>query len=283
MNRRRLLSVAAGTAGLGLAERAVAADASCDIGSPGGARGVFVLVHGAFHGGWCWRDVAALLRGAGYRVFTPTLTGLGERAHLARPEVDLETHIADIVQVIDCEELCDVVLVGHSYAGYVVTGAADRRADRIRRLVHLDTYVPRPDTDFFSNVPPEQAQQVLDGMADGYLVQPFPPERFGVTPVGSEGWAWVKRRLTPHPVGTFRQPLRLGGATDALPKTYIRCTEGRPPGEDPLEQELAKTGQWRYRALPTGHDAMVSAPQALATMLIEEARPPGRSNLDVAG
>src|SRR5262249_25595660 len=117
----------------------------------------FVLVHGAWHGGWCWRDVAARLRRAGHDVYAPSLTGLGERAHLARPGIALDDHVQDVVALLQMEALSDVVLVGHSYGGMVVTGAADREAARIRRLVYLDAFVPESGRCVLDYVVPERA------------------------------------------------------------------------------------------------------------------------------
>src|SRR5579863_4233762 len=136
----------------------------------------FVLVHGGTRGGWCWKRVAALLRQRGHDVFTPTLTGLGERAHLASPTIDLDTHIEDIISVIRAEELSEIVLCGHSYGGMVVTGVADRIAEKIRSLVYVDALVPKDGECAFDLLDPT----VRKRMSDGPFIQPFPASHFGL-------------------------------------------------------------------------------------------------------
>src|SRR5947208_7876814 len=140
----------------------------------------FVLVHGAWHGGWCWIKVTRLLTDAAHVVHTPTLTGLGERAHLARPEIDLEAHIQDIVAVLEAEELRNVVLVGHSYAGMVITGVAARVPNRIASLVYLDAFVPEAGRSLLSYQPPERAEAMRSAATregEGWRIPPFPPQR----------------------------------------------------------------------------------------------------------
>src|ERR1700745_1867550 len=144
----------------------------------------FVLVHGAWHGGWCWAKVARLLRDAGHDVYTPTLTGLGERAHLARPDVDLELHIQDIVSMLEAEELRGVTLVGHSYGGMVLSGVAARAgAGRLVQLVYLDARVPEAGKALLDYLGPraEAMRETVRTQGEGWKVPPFPPERFGVT------------------------------------------------------------------------------------------------------
>lgn len=235
-------------------------------------KAAFLLVHGAFHGAWCWKHVSDRLRRLGHQVLTPTLTGLGERAHLAHPAIDLDTHIGDVTQAIECEEWSEVILVGHSYGGYVAAGVADRMQPRIRRLVYLDAFLPRAGTDFFSHIPPPQVQEILGNLIDGYLVPAFPPEMFGVLPVGSAPWRWVMRRLTPQPVATFQTSLVLGNAIDRVDKTYVRCATGLEPEADAVYRAVRDCARWRYRQLATAHDAMVMAPEALAILLAEESQ-----------
>ena len=159
----------------------------------------FVLVHGAWIGGWCWRPNAQALRKAGHEVFTPTLTGLGERSHLMNPGINLDTHIADIVNVFKHEELSDVVLVGHSYGGMVVTGVADTLADKIRSLVYLDAFVPESGRALVDLAPPEPKPQP----ASDYTLAPLPAAVFGASP---EVAAFVDARTSPHPATCFVQP-----------------------------------------------------------------------------
>jgi pimeloyl-ACP methyl ester carboxylesterase len=269
LRRRQLLTLGTG-AGLSLMAGHNAAAAACAEPQMSGEKATFVLVHGAFHGAWCWKHVRDQLRHAGHDVYTPTLTGLGERAHLVNPGIDLETHIRDVSQVIEVEELADVILVGHSYAGYVVAGVADRLSRKIKRLIYLDVFLPVTGTDFFSNIPPPQLQEVMSSLVEGYLVPAFSPEKFGVLPVESEEWRWVKRRLTPQPVATFQTVLTLSDAIDDVQKTYIRCAPDMAPEADPVHLTIKDSPGWRYRQLATTHDAMVLAPQALALLLLEE-------------
>ncbi|MGJ7530595.1 alpha/beta fold hydrolase [Variovorax sp. GB1P17] len=171
----------------------------------GGAKAkTYVLVHGGFHGGWCWREVARRLRAEGHAVFTPTQTGMGEREHLLTPETGIATFVDDIVRVIECEELSDIILVGHSFGGLTTSGAADRMSDRIRHAVYLDALVPEPGESVFGQFPKELVAERMKLTFEHRGVRcfrPFAPEAFGVTnPVDA---AWLRRRLTPHPVKTY--------------------------------------------------------------------------------
>lgn len=230
----------------------------------------YVLVHGAFHGGWCWRDVAAGLRAYGHRVFTPTLTGLGERAHLRASAPDLEMHIADIVQMMFCEELEDVVLVGHSYAGAVISGVADCMAYALRRLVFLDALVLPPGQHVLYAASAEALAyyRSLDHDAGGSALIPAPPAGFfGIEDPAQA--AWVDRHLSPHPLATFMAPLQLSNPVgNGLPVTYIHCTN---PEFTEIRNSFALACAmpgWQHLELATGHDAMVTAPEALTRVLI---------------
>jgi pimeloyl-ACP methyl ester carboxylesterase len=227
------------------------------------ARRTFVLVHGAWHGGWCWRDVAAELRRRGHSVFTPTLTGMGERLHLGRPDTNMSTHSADVAAVIAAEELSDAVLVAHSYAGipcsYVTDGVA--------RLVYLDSLLPTPGKSMVSGLAPAAVKGVEAALDGGFRLPSFPPEQFTI-PVDHPRYAWVKRRLTsmPWPALTEVHP-RLPDAHLALPKTYVRCTQSTLPDSGRAAEE-AKARGLRVVDFDAGHDAMVTAPTALAKLLI---------------
>jgi pimeloyl-ACP methyl ester carboxylesterase len=237
----------------------------------------FVLVHGAVHGGWCWKKVRPLLRAAGHDVYTPTLTGLGERAHLAHPGIDLATHIQDVVAVVEYEDLREAVLVGHSYAGLVITGVADRLPDRLAHLVYLDAMVPRDGEaglDLFTRE--EQADRRARVAAEGggwRLLPPADPAVLGVT--APDDVAWVRPRLTAHPFPTFTQPIRLTNpALAAVPKTFIHCTEAPPTHWRAVSLERVRSEPgWRTYELATGHDAMVTRPRELADLLLAIARP----------
>jgi pimeloyl-ACP methyl ester carboxylesterase len=240
----------------------------------------YVLVAGAWLGGWCWGEVAARLRAQGQHVYPVTLTGLGERGHLARPETDLETHIMDVVNVLDYEELSNVVLVGHSYAGNVVTGVADQRPERLSRLVYLDTGPPPDGTSMLDFFPPEaiagMEQQVAD-QGEGWRL-PMPPferlnESASLAGLDDGMLARIRAKATPQPFGTYRQPLRLSNPPDGpYQREAIFCTEtmfsvdtlrAMIAAGEPMVQVFAGPG-WRFHELPTGHWPMLSTPGPLA-------------------
>ena len=217
----------------------------------------FVLVHGAWHGGWCWRDVAASLRADGHDVHTPTLSGVAERAALA-PHVDLSTHITELVQLLSFEDVHDAVLVGHSYAGVVITGTAARVPTRLSRLVYLDAFIAEPGQSMFDLLRPERREVYEATIHDGLIPSPS-PEVFGITDPAQA--AWVGERLTPQPLRTWTEPL---AGTCALASKYIRCTEG------PLVKSFegfAAQCDGEVVEIATGHDAMITTPPALAALL----------------
>jgi pimeloyl-ACP methyl ester carboxylesterase len=230
----------------------------------------YVLVHGAWHGGWCWRDVAAILRGNGHRVTTPTLTGLGERRHLLTAGITLDTFVADIINHIEAEELEDVILVGHSHAGAVITGVADRIAEHIRHLAYLDATILETGRTAFSLLAPETAasRRKLVVEQGGGIFIPVPDlSTFGI-PLAHPLADWVRRQLTPHPVGTYESTLTLAHPIgNGKPCTYIACTA---PLYAPMESSRAwvkrQTG-WTWLDLASGHDAMILVPAELATLL----------------
>jgi pimeloyl-ACP methyl ester carboxylesterase len=224
---------------------------------------VFVLVHGAWHGGWCWRQVRPLLKG--HEVFTPSLTGLGERSHLARPDVDLDTHIADVVSLLEMEDLRDVVLVGHSYGGMVITGAADRAHQRIRRLVYLDAFVPEDGKCLLDYAVPERAARMREEGERTGSVTPPPLALWGIT--RQEHIDFVKPRETRHPFGTMRQKIRLEGNTGRLPKTFIYCSSPATGSFDQFAAKYRNDPAWTFFELPTGHDAMILMPERVAELL----------------
>jgi len=223
-----------------------------------------LLVHCGFAGGWTWRAVADRLAAAGHRIAAPTLTGLGERAHLARPETDLQTHVQDLVGTIDCEALDDVTIVASSSGAMAATGAADRRLDRVARLVYIDTLVPRPGQSWMDLLGPAVAAPLLDAAqrhGDGWRVP-----RSDVAPP-----RWV-----PQPLATVTQPLALSqpDAVASLPHHYIHCT-ARPPGwffglGEVIDAQAARAraAGWDCHTLPSDHLPMLSAPQALAELLL---------------
>jgi pimeloyl-ACP methyl ester carboxylesterase len=244
----------------------------------------YVLVGGAWLGGWAWQPVARQLRSQGHDVHPVTLTGLGDRSHLATPEVDLETYLTDVVNLIEFEDLHDVVLVGHSYAGIVVTGVADRIPERIALLAYLDAG-PSPDGVAFLDLQPPEARELLerlvDQAGDGWrLPLPAWEELEGVMGASLEGLGPTERarmrgRAAAQPFRTWSQPLSLGNpARDRLPKAMITCSiplaqvrEMIAAGH-PWFAELAGP-EWSFLELPTGHWPMFSVPGPLASLLGE--------------
>jgi pimeloyl-ACP methyl ester carboxylesterase len=276
IGRRRAAVAGAGAAALGLGGPHRVTAQEEPAGPPArtpGAGAAFVLVHGGWHGGWCWRDVAARLRAAGHQVWAPTLTGLGERAHLLTPEVDLALHVQDLLGVLEFEDLRDAILVGHSYAGMVATGAAGRAAGRLAHLVYLDAFVPEDGQSLFDLLPPERRamyRQQAQERGDGWRVPAPPPEALGVTDPAQA--RWLAQRLTPQPLLTLEQPLRLDGpAPDALPRTYVHCTFGpTAPSFAPFAARAGAAGSgWRFHQLATGHDAMLTTPEDVTALLLE--------------
>jgi pimeloyl-ACP methyl ester carboxylesterase len=233
----------------------------------------YVLVHGAWHGGWCWKTVAQILRTRGHQVFTPTLSGLGERAHLLSKAIDLSVFIQDIVNVLEYEDLTDVVLVGHSFGGLPITGAADRVPQRIRQLVYLDAVVLEHGQTAFSRLAPEIVAQRIaqSNESSGGLSIPVPPaSAFGV--FEPTQMALLERNCTPHPLKTFDDPITLNGPVGgAIPKVYIQCID---PVYEPLQASrdfVRAQDNWTWDEIETGHDAMISAPEALAAKLLRYA------------
>ncbi len=235
----------------------------------------FVLVHGAWHGGWCWRDTAAALRAAGHTVFTPTHSGVGERFHQSAENITLETHIRDVCGCIEWEELNDIVLVGHSYGGMVISGVADRMPERIRALVYLDAFLPQNGDSLNGLIqkalPPEVAAQFLAGFrgaaAEGHsgLMQPIPAEMFNVR---ADNRAWVDRRCRPQALATFEMPALLSGNLDKVATRLYILADGWDPS--PFRHFAAQVDGkpgWRLVKMPSSHDVMVDMPKELAAEL----------------
>jgi pimeloyl-ACP methyl ester carboxylesterase len=258
MDRRSLLAtaalVAAGTVAPRLARAATPK--------------TFVLLHGAWHGGWCWGKVAAILRGRGHTVLTPTQTGLGERSHLLSKSITLDTFVNDVVNVLKFEDLKDVILVGHSFGGPPITGAADRAPERIKQLVYLDAAMLQNGQSVFSLLPPELVaarRKAAEETSGGVSIPPPPAASFGISDPAQQ--AWLAARLTPHPFGTYESPLVLKNTFgNGVPMVYISCTD---PAYPPLNasKEWARRQGIKMVELKTGHDAMVTVPEKLADML----------------
>lgn len=230
----------------------------------------FVICHGAWSAGWAWRKVRPLLRAKGHEVFTPTYTGVGERAHLARPDIDLELHIADVLGVLEAEDLRDIVLVGHSYGGMVATGVADRARERIKQLIYLDAFVPQSGQSLSSLAPGRPMPSAAAGGAGAkgaavdWLIAPSP------TPpdTSAEDVAWLTPRRKPQPKLTFTQPLEFKNGPLTLPRSYIYCAR-KDPAADPFAQfrRLREEPGWRYVEIDASHSPNVTAPEKLVEIL----------------
>ena len=235
-----------------------------------------VLIHGAWHGAWCWRQVLPGLRAAGHGAHAVTLTGVGERAHLLRPDLRLRDHIADVLGLIDAEELGDdLVLVGHSYGGLVMTGVADAllaRGLKPRHLVYVDAVTPHPGESWSSQHAPETVRARLEAAAqrpDGAM----PPPDAAVFGLDGADRDWVNRRQTPQPAGVYQDRLDFDAARIAtLPRTFIDCTAPALPTIAVMRERVRREPGWQVLELATGHDPMISAPEALVKLLLDCAR-----------
>jgi pimeloyl-ACP methyl ester carboxylesterase len=230
----------------------------------------FLLVHGAWHGGWCWRRVGALLAARGHGVFTPTLTGLGERSHLMDAGINLATHVSDVVNVIKWEQLTDVVLVGHSYAGFVISGVAEQASSALASLVFLDAFMP-DSGEALVDLTSQASREAIESSAKkgDSTVPPRPAAFFRVN---EKDQAWVDALCTPHPLATMVDKAALTGARERVPrKAYIRAKSYPNPGFDAAYARLAANPAWRRYEVPCGHDVMVDMPERLAEILEEVA------------
>jgi pimeloyl-ACP methyl ester carboxylesterase len=228
----------------------------------------FLLCHGAWGGGWSWKKMHPLMQAAGHRLLTPTYAGLGERAHLANPDVDLETHIQDILNVIKYEDLRDFVLLGHSYGGMVATAVADRARDSINQMVYLDAFVPRDGECLLDFLPQSERQRMRDGAAsgDGWRIapNPSPPDMSQVD------LDWQAPRRVHMPIKCFETKLKLQHSETTLPRNYIYCS--RKAGGDPFAafaKRLKSDSAWRYFEMDASHSPNVTAPEALMKVLQE--------------
>jgi pimeloyl-ACP methyl ester carboxylesterase len=234
----------------------------------------FVLVHGGRHGGWCWRPVTVRLRAAGYEVYTPTLTGMGERSHLLSPQIGLDTHIQDLVAVFEYEDIQDAVLVGHSYGGMVVSGALEQIADRVRSFVLLDGHLPREGESVFDLNGPARAAAMIalaDEAGEGWYIPPADASRYGVT--DPDDIAWVNSHMTAQPLRTYRDRIGATGRAWSHPGMFVECV---PSSLEPhlLERTRARSTtdpRFTYRVLHTAHNAMITDPKAVTELLLEAA------------
>jgi pimeloyl-ACP methyl ester carboxylesterase len=247
-----------------------------DMGQGGGT---FVLVHGGRQGGWSWQRVARRLRSAGCEALTPTLTGVGERAHLLRPEIDLDAHVADLLAVLEYEDVHDAILVGHSYGGMVITAACeDMPAGRVAGLIYFDALLPRPGENAYDLMNPAITADLRAAVAEhgnGWRV----PARtgrgvFGLT--DPDDVAWAGARLTDQPARTYEQPLRSDAAASTYPRAFIRCTDPAVIPDEVVDR-ARREKSWYYAEIAGPHAAMISDPDAVADGLLTAAEALARS------
>ena len=227
----------------------------------------FVICHGAWGAGWFWKKMRPLMRAHGHELFTPSYTGIGERSHLLNRSINLETHITDVLQVLQFEDLHDVVLLGHSYGGMVATGVADRAAERIAQVVYLDAVVPRHGESVLSLHPPGGADSIralADEKGDGWLVPPNPMPADST----AEDFAWGTPKRTMQPLACFEQAVTLTGAVENLPRSYIYCQVSRPGDVFRQFYTRAQTEPgWQHFSMPTSHNPHVTMPVELMAIL----------------
>jgi pimeloyl-ACP methyl ester carboxylesterase len=230
----------------------------------------FVLVHGAFHGGWCWRRVARRLRASGHRVFAPTLCGPARRTPAPARDVDLGTNVRDVIALIERRRLDEVVLVGHSYGGVVGAWVADTAPGRIACLICVDSPLPVSGRSIVDTHPDgrDWLRTVVDIDGRPHIAVPDSDvSLFGVT--DQRDIRWLRSRLTPQPVPTICQPLRLSGALAEVRKCYIRCRFPGPAPDPAFVERIKADPGWDFRILPAAHDAMITAPAQLAALVQE--------------
>jgi len=229
----------------------------------------FVLVHGAWHGGWCYGRVAKLLRSAGHEVYTPTHTGVGERAHLADYHITLATHVRDVANVIEYENLSDVIICGHSYGGMVITGVAASLGERIKSLVYLDAFVPEDGQSLFDLIEPDMVNQFLNlGRTMNGRLPPIPAAAFNVNPKDA---AWVDRTCVPQALTTFTDGVRFSGKEGKVKnRTFILANGYDMRVFNRFYDQLKDDPKWKVVTVACGHDVMVDQPDTLAKLLLEE-------------
>jgi pimeloyl-ACP methyl ester carboxylesterase len=228
----------------------------------------FVLVHGTWHGGWCWRRVADALQARGHKVYAPSLTALADRSHLLTKDVNLTTHANDIVNLIKWEDLKDVVLVGHSSAGFLITLAAEQIGEQVASIVYLDAFVPKVGDSLISLANPGPRKALEESVARGDLVaRPVPSAVFNIN---EKDRAWVDAKCTPHPLAAVVEKVTAAGAYEKIArKTYIRATGTRSPVFDETLAKMKTTPGWKTYEVASGHDVMVDHPDRLVEILLE--------------
>lgn len=228
----------------------------------------FVLVHGAWHGGWAWKNVKVNLLEKNYNVYTPTLSGLGEHQHNLNDSISLKTHILDIINLILMEDLHNVALVGHSYAGAVITAVADSIPDRLNQLIYLDAMLVHDGESPITSEPMAEQHKKKKTLAKKQHFQPISSRYFGIT--DSTQIKWVDERLTSQPYRTFGQILKLNNEFgNGIPLVYIACTNPQLEVLKPRSDKLKDDPKWKYFTLNTGHDAMIIMPKELTKLLLD--------------
>jgi pimeloyl-ACP methyl ester carboxylesterase len=268
-SRRTLLMAAAGAAGL-----ATAGAMGAGLAQAQSKGRTFVLIHGAWHGGWCWQPVADILRAKGHKVYAPSLTGLADRSHLLSTSITLDTHIADIVNLFKWEDIEDACLVGHSYGGWPVSGATEQLAGKISSIVYLDAFMPENGQKGMELSSAQFQEQLKTAIAKGEAGRPVPKaEAFKV--LDPKNVAWVQAKMTPQPTVLSTTPIVQTGARDRIAKkTYIRAHAYGQPNFDKALAKCKADTSWRTIELTpdqSGHDVMVDMPARLAEILMEVA------------
>jgi pimeloyl-ACP methyl ester carboxylesterase len=227
----------------------------------------FLVCHGAWSAGWAWKKMHPLMQAAGHRLVTPSYTGLGERAHLAHPGIDLDAHIEDMLNVIKYEDLRDIVLIGHSYGGMVATGVADRARDKVRQLIYIDAFVPKDGQSLLDlNEVARPQMQELANSGDGWRVPPNPTP--SDTPPADV--AWLSARRVDMPIKCFEAKLSLQGGPLTLPRSYIYATRVTPADTfGRFARETKNDPAWKYYEIDASHSPNVTAPEALMALLEE--------------
>lgn len=270
LSRRRVLAAAAAAtvAAPALAGRASQAQVLAQAPAAPRSGRTFVCISAAWCGGWIWARVADRLRARGHRVFTPTLTGLGERAHLLSARVNLDTHIADVVNVMRWEDLRDVTLVGHSYGGIVAAGVIEKTLPSLASAIFVDAFMPKDGDSLMQSASPRFRDMMQAALARKEIaVKPVAATVFGVN---AKDAPWFNAKTTAHPLAALTQPVRLTGARDKLArKAYIRAVEYDQPSFQDYYEDRRKDAAWKTASVPGGHCPMIDAPERLSQLLEE--------------
>jgi len=260
---RRSVLVGAGLTGAALAASAVSAPAQTE-------RKTFVLVHGSSAGGWCYRRVADILERHGHKVYAPTLTGLGERSHLMSGMITLDTHISDVVNVIRWENLESLVLVGHSYGGWIISGVAEQAEKKIASIVFLDAFMPENGQRVLDTNSPRSRAEIEEALKRAEVSRPAPHP--SVWKVNEKDQAWVQEKFTAQPIGVAFTPIRLTGARDRIAKkTYVRALGYDNPNFEKAYANVKADPTWRTFEMPCGHEVMIDMPERTAEILLAAA------------